>query len=281
VCLDLKRRLRRPPALAAPHHTTPHAGAEVDRVKREIEEVVGLDCSDALLASAKQGLGIPEILEAGETPPPPPGAPPDPLGSENRRISGWEQGFGNLPAAFAAAVPPARRPSFYIKSEQWRGGAVPPGWCCAWSSGPLMLSASPLAPPRLAPAPAAVVKKVPPPEDTRDRPLRALIFDSYYDSYKGVVVQVQGHRAKRSTVLSAASVAALSAAPTPSTAQHSIAQCRGSSCRSKGGQRSVQRSAQHSSPCRRATPSAQGHRTLISNPWAPIPSPAAVPRRGW
>lgn len=73
-------------------------GAEVDRVKREIEEVVGLDCSEALLASAKQGLGIPEILEA-------------------------------------------------------------------------------------------VVKKVPPPEDTRDRPLRALIFDSYYDSYKGVVVQ--------------------------------------------------------------------------------------------
>lgn len=139
----------------------------------------------------------------------------------------------------------------------------------------LMLSASPLGPPRLAPAPAAVVKKVPPPEDTRDRPLRALIFDSYYDSYKGVVVQVQGHRAKRSTVLRAASVAALSAAPTPSTAQHSTGQ--GVFVQVQGGQRSVQRS----SPCRRATPSAQGHRTLISNPWAPIPSPAAVPRRGW
>ncbi len=28
-------------------------GADVDRVKREIEEVIGLDCSDALACSAK------------------------------------------------------------------------------------------------------------------------------------------------------------------------------------------------------------------------------------
>lgn len=73
-------------------------GADPDRVKREIEEVIGLDCSDAILASAKQGIGISEILEA-------------------------------------------------------------------------------------------VVKRIPPPQDARDKPLRALIFDSYYDAYKGVVVQ--------------------------------------------------------------------------------------------
>lgn len=73
-------------------------GAEPERVKREIEEVVGLDCSHAIMASAKQGLGIEEILEE-------------------------------------------------------------------------------------------VVRRVPPPPDNRDRPLRALIFDSYYDAYKGVVVQ--------------------------------------------------------------------------------------------
>ena len=30
------------------------AGAEPERVKKEIEDVVGLDCKDALLASAKQ-----------------------------------------------------------------------------------------------------------------------------------------------------------------------------------------------------------------------------------
>lgn len=73
-------------------------GAEPERVKREIEEVIGLDCSDAVMASAKQGLGIEDILEA-------------------------------------------------------------------------------------------VVRRVPPPADRRREPLRALIFDSYYDSYKGVVVQ--------------------------------------------------------------------------------------------
>jgi len=34
----------------------------------------------------------------------------------------------------------------------------------------------------------AIVEQVPPPVDTRDEKLRALIFDSYYDAYRGVVV---------------------------------------------------------------------------------------------
>lgn len=72
-------------------------GAEPDRVKQEIEEVVGLDCSDAILASAKEGIGVPDILEA-------------------------------------------------------------------------------------------IVQKVPPPKDTTREPFRALIFDSYYDAYRGVIV---------------------------------------------------------------------------------------------
>ena len=72
-------------------------GAEPDRVKKEIEDVVGLDCSDAILASAKEGIGITEILEA-------------------------------------------------------------------------------------------IVETVPEPEDNTEKPLRALIFDSYYDSYRGVIV---------------------------------------------------------------------------------------------
>ena len=73
-------------------------GADPERVKREIEEVIGLDCSNAIMASAKQGLGIEDILEA-------------------------------------------------------------------------------------------VVERIPPPKDNRDERFRALIFDSYYDPYKGVVVQ--------------------------------------------------------------------------------------------
>ncbi|UPR02377.1 elongation factor 4 [Chloropicon primus] len=72
-------------------------GADVDRVSREIEEVIGLDCSGAILCSGKQGLGIDEILEA-------------------------------------------------------------------------------------------VVDRIPPPRDTEGEKLRALIFDSYYDPYRGVVV---------------------------------------------------------------------------------------------
>ena len=72
-------------------------GAEPDRVAGEIEEIIGLDCSDAIQASAKEGIGIIDILES-------------------------------------------------------------------------------------------IVEKVPPPQDTVDEPLRALIFDSYYDAYRGVIV---------------------------------------------------------------------------------------------
>jgi GTP-binding protein LepA len=38
--------------------------ADVDRTKREIEDVIGLDCAGAIQASAKTGLGISDILEA-------------------------------------------------------------------------------------------------------------------------------------------------------------------------------------------------------------------------
>lgn len=38
--------------------------ADVDRVKKEIEDIIGLDASDAILASAKSGIGIQDILEA-------------------------------------------------------------------------------------------------------------------------------------------------------------------------------------------------------------------------
>ncbi|MGC4375971.1 translation elongation factor 4 [Fictibacillus sp. Mic-4] len=54
--------------------------AEPERVRQEIEDVIGLDASDAVLASAKAGIGIEEILEQiVEKVPAPTGDPDGPL----------------------------------------------------------------------------------------------------------------------------------------------------------------------------------------------------------
>src|SRR2546423_8825804 len=58
-------------------------GAQPEEARRQIEDIIGLDGAGALLASAKQGTGVPEILEAivHRLPPPrggrdaPPNAP--------------------------------------------------------------------------------------------------------------------------------------------------------------------------------------------------------------
>ncbi|MEQ1549369.1 MAG: translation elongation factor 4, partial [Chakrabartia sp.] len=46
--------------------------AEVDKVKAEIEDIIGLDASNAVLTSAKSGIGIADVLEAVVTRIPPP-----------------------------------------------------------------------------------------------------------------------------------------------------------------------------------------------------------------
>ncbi|MEF9437389.1 MAG: translation elongation factor 4 [Candidatus Mariimomonas ferrooxydans] len=75
-------------------------GAEPDRVKAQIEESIGIDCTEAIITSAKEGIGIRDVLEA-------------------------------------------------------------------------------------------IVKKIPPPTGSEILPLKALIFDSWFDNYRGVVVLVR------------------------------------------------------------------------------------------
>ena len=54
--------------------------AEPERIREQIEQVIGLDASGAILASAKNGIGIKEILEAVvQRVPPPKGDPQAPL----------------------------------------------------------------------------------------------------------------------------------------------------------------------------------------------------------
>ena len=55
-------------------------GAEPEKAREQIENIIGIDASHAILASAKQGVGIDEILEAiVERVPPPKGDPEAPL----------------------------------------------------------------------------------------------------------------------------------------------------------------------------------------------------------
>ncbi|AXB77025.1 translation elongation factor 4 [Novosphingobium sp. P6W] len=74
--------------------------AEPEKVRAEIEEVIGIDASEAVMASAKSGIGIAEVLEA-------------------------------------------------------------------------------------------IVKKIPPPKGDRTKPLKAMLIDSWYDPYLGVVILVR------------------------------------------------------------------------------------------
>lgn len=52
-------------------------GADPDRVKARIEDSIGIDCSEAVLTSAKEGIGIVEVLESIVEKVPPPGGGKD------------------------------------------------------------------------------------------------------------------------------------------------------------------------------------------------------------
>jgi GTP-binding protein LepA len=52
-------------------------GADIERTREEIEQVIGLDAHDAILTSAKEGVGIDDVLEAVVMRIPPPQGDPD------------------------------------------------------------------------------------------------------------------------------------------------------------------------------------------------------------
>jgi GTP-binding protein LepA len=51
--------------------------SDVEKTRSQIEQVIGLDCSDAISASGKTGVGVPEILEQVVAKIPPPKGDPD------------------------------------------------------------------------------------------------------------------------------------------------------------------------------------------------------------
>ena len=71
--------------------------ADPDRVKHEIEDIIGLDASEAVLCSAKSGIGIPDILEAIVNKVP---APPD-ISDEPTRALIFDSRFDAYKGAIA------------------------------------------------------------------------------------------------------------------------------------------------------------------------------------
>ena len=83
--------------------------ADPDRVKQEIEDIIGLDASDAVLCSAKSGIGIPDILEAIVNKVP---APPDKSDEPTRALI-----FDSRFDAYKGAIAYVRVKEGYIKAK--------------------------------------------------------------------------------------------------------------------------------------------------------------------
>jgi GTP-binding protein LepA len=88
-------------------------GAQPDEAKRQIEDIVGLDASHAILASAKEGTGVREILEAiVQRLPPPAGDPDAPL--KALIFDSWYDAYRGV-IILTRVIDGAIRPSMKIK----------------------------------------------------------------------------------------------------------------------------------------------------------------------
>ena len=88
--------------------------AEPERVRREIEDVIGLDTSGMLQVSAKKGTGVPELLERIVRQIPPPQGDPD-ASTKALIIDSWFDNYVGvvvLARVFDGAVRPGQRITF-------------------------------------------------------------------------------------------------------------------------------------------------------------------------
>jgi GTP-binding protein LepA len=95
--------------------------ADVEGVRQEIEEVIGLDATDAVPASAKEGVGIQEILEQVVTKvPPPAGDPGGPL--KALIFDSWYdtyRGVVMLVRVFEGTLRPGQRIFFFSNRKEF------------------------------------------------------------------------------------------------------------------------------------------------------------------
>jgi GTP-binding protein LepA len=95
--------------------------ADVEGVRREIEEVIGLDAGDAVPTSAKEGIGIEEILEqVVKKVPPPSGDPEAPL--KAIIFDSWYdtyRGVVMLVRVFEGTLRPGQRILFFFNKKEF------------------------------------------------------------------------------------------------------------------------------------------------------------------
>jgi GTP-binding protein LepA len=96
-------------------------GAQPDEAKRQIEDIVGLDASGAILASAKEGTGVKEILEAiVHRLPPPKGDPDAPL--KALIFDSWYDAYRGviiLTRVIDGVIQPGQKIRFMAKGQEY------------------------------------------------------------------------------------------------------------------------------------------------------------------
>jgi GTP-binding protein LepA len=97
-------------------------GAQPDEAKRQIEDIVGLDASHAILASAKEGTGVHEILEAiVHRLPPPKGDPGAPL--KALIFDSWYDAYRGviiLTRVIDGALKPGQKIKFMAQGQEYQ-----------------------------------------------------------------------------------------------------------------------------------------------------------------